>query len=154
MPSPRAFTPFRNLALAAASTLFFAALIEGAARLLEPPPVQKEEYLWDWSERFKDAEFYTLEKGEGYPPNEETNVDGLRDATRPVETREGLRRVVILGDSVTFGHGLEGPESFPQLLEHSLRGSGHDVDVFNLALPGWSTPVSYTHLTLPTNREV
>jgi len=132
-------TPLRNLALAAASTLVFGGLMEGAARLLEPPPVQKQEYLWDWSERFKDAEFYTLEKGEGYPPNEETNVDGLRDVTRPIETREGLRRVVILGDSVTFGHGLEAPEAFPQLLEGSLRASGRDVDVFNLALPGWST---------------
>ena len=132
-------TPLRNLALAAASTLVFGGLIEGAARLIEPPPVQKQEYLWDWSERFKDAEFYTLEKGEGYPPSEENNVDGLRDVTRPVETREGLRRVVILGDSVVFGHGLEAPQAFPQLLEGSLRASGHDVDVFNLALPGWST---------------
>jgi lysophospholipase L1-like esterase len=132
-------TPFRNLGLAAASTLLFGGLIEGAARLIEPPPVQKQEYLWDWSERFKDAEFYTLEKGEGYPPNEETNVDGLRDVTRPVETREGLRRVVILGDSVVFGHGLEAPQAFPHILESSLRATGRDVEVFNVALPGWST---------------
>ena len=88
MSSPRVSTPFRNLALAAATTLFFGGLVEGLARYLEPPPVQKEEYLWDWSERFKDGDFYTLEKGEGYPPNEEYNVDGLRDVTRPVETRD------------------------------------------------------------------
>jgi len=135
----RASTPLRNLGLAVASTVVFGGLLEGAARLLEPPPVQREEYLWDWSERFKDREFYTLEKGEGYPPNEETNVDGLRDVTRPVETREGLRRIVVLGDSVVFGHGLESSQAFPQLLEASLRASGRDVDVFNLALPGWST---------------
>ena len=60
MNSPRERTLLRNLALAAASTVIFGGLLEGAARLLEPPPVQKEEYLWDWSERFKDAEFYTL----------------------------------------------------------------------------------------------
>jgi HEAT repeat protein/lysophospholipase L1-like esterase len=132
----RASTPFRNLALAAASTLLFAALLEGASRLLEPPPVQREEYLWDWTERFKDAEFYTLEKGEGYPPNEETNVDGLRDFTRPVETRDGLRRVVILGDSVAFGHGLEAAQAFPRILENT---SSSIDEVFNVALPGWST---------------
>lgn len=132
-------TPLRNLALAAASTLLFGALIEGAARIFEPPKVQKEEYLWDWSEHFKDGSFYTLEKGEGYPPDEETNVDGLRDATRPVETRDGLRRIMILGDSVAFGHGLEAAEAFPQVLERGLRASGHDVEVFNVALPGWST---------------
>ncbi len=132
-------TPLRNLALAAASTLVFGALLEGLARISEPPPVQKEEYLWDWSERFKDGDFYTLEKGEGYPPGEENNVDGLRDVTRPVETREGLRRIVILGDSVAYGHGVEATEAFPQILEHTLRASGRDVDVFNIALPGWST---------------
>ena len=139
MEPSRASTPLRNLGLAVASTVVFGGLLEGAARLLEPPPVQREEYLWDWSERFKDREFYTLEKGEGYPPNEETNVDGLRDITRPVETREGLRRIIVLGDSVVFGHGLEPSQAFPQLLEASLRASGRDVDVFNLALPGWST---------------
>ena len=139
MSSPRASTPYRNLALAVASTLVFGAAIEGLARLVEPPPVQKEEYLWDWSERFKDGNFYTLEKGEGYPPSEETNVDGLRDVTRPVETRPGLRRIVVLGDSVTYGHGFDAAEAFPQIMERSLRASGRDVDVFNMGLPGWST---------------
>lgn len=132
-------TPLRNLALAAASTLLFGGLLEGVARLIEPPPVQKEEYLWDWSERFKEGDFYTLEKGEGYPPGEETNVDGLRDATRPVETREGLRRIVILGDSVTYGHGIDASQAFPQVLESTLRDQGRDVEVFNMGLPGWST---------------
>lgn len=130
---------FKNLALATASTLLFAGLVEGLARFIEPPPVQKEEYLWDWSERFKDGDFYTLEKGDGYPPNEETNVDGLRDVTRPVESREGLRRIAILGDSVTYGHGVEATEAFPQVLERKLRGMARDVDVFNIGLPGWST---------------
>ena len=132
-------TPFRNAALAAASTLVFGGLIEGVARLIEPPPVQKEEYLWDWSERFKDGDFYTLEKGEGYPPSEETNTDGLRDATRPVERRDGMTRVVILGDSVTYGHGIDANQAFPQVLERKLREDGRDVEVFNMGLPGWST---------------
>lgn len=129
----------RNFALAAASTVLFAGLLEGVARLIEPPPVQKQEYLWDWTERFRGGDFYTLEKGEGYPPSEENNVDGLRDATRPVESRAGLRRIAILGDSVTFGHGLDAPQAFPQQLEARLRAAGRDVEVLNIALPGWST---------------
>ena len=139
MTTSRASAPLRNLALAAASTLGVGALIEGFARFMEPPPVQKQEYLWDWDERFKDGNFYTFEKGDGYPPNEENNVDGLRDVTRPVETREGLRRVVVLGDSVAYGHGVEAEEAFPRILERRLRESGRDIDVFNMALPGWST---------------
>lgn len=136
----RASTPLRNLALAVASTFIFGGLIEGLARLGEPPPVQREEYLWDWSERFEDGgDFYTLEKGEGYPPDEETNVDGMRDITRPVETRDDLTRIIILGDSVAYGHGVEAVQAFPQILERSMRASGRSVDVFNVALPGWST---------------
>jgi lysophospholipase L1-like esterase len=132
----------RNLALAAASTLLFGGLVEGLARLFEAPPVQRQEYLWDWKERFTEGDFYTFEKSEGYPPSPrmvEPNVDGLRDVTRPRETRVGLRRIVVLGDSVTYGHGVEGDEAYPFLLEASLRASGHDVDVFNMGLPGWST---------------
>jgi lysophospholipase L1-like esterase len=132
----------RNLALAATSTLLFGGLVEGLARLFEAPPVQRQEYLWDWKERFSEGDFYTFEKSEGYPPSPrmvEPNVDGLRDVTRPRETRAGLRRIVVLGDSVTYGHGVEGDEAFPFLLEASLRASGHDVDVFNMGLPGWST---------------
>jgi lysophospholipase L1-like esterase len=136
----RASTPLRNLTLAAASVVVFGGFIEGFARLLEPPPVQREEYLWDWSERFGDGgDFYTLEKGEGYPPDEGTNVDGMRDITRPVETRDGLTRIMILGDSVAYGHGVEAAQAFPQILERSMRASGRSVDVFNMALPGWST---------------
>lgn len=129
----------RTLALAVASPLVFVGLLEGVARFIEPPPIRKQEYLWDWSERFAEGDFYTLEKGEGYPPNEENNVDGLRDATRPAETRAGLRRIAILGDSVVYGHGIEGAQAFPQVLERRLRDDGRDVDVFNIALPGWST---------------
>ena len=134
-----ASTPFRNIALAAASTLSFAALLEGAARLLEPPPVQREEYLWDWSERFKDGEFYTLEKGEGYPPTEETNVDGLRDVTHPMESDPALTRIVVLGDSVAFGHGLEAHEAFPQQLQKVADKNHMMAEVHSVALPGWST---------------
>ena len=142
MTSNRAASLLRNLALAAASTILFGGLLEGLARRIEAPPVQKQEYLWDWSEHFKEGDFYTFEKGEGYPPSPRllaTNVDGLRDFTRPVETRAGLRRIVILGDSVTYGHGVEAEEAFPHLLEAALRGQGRDVDVFNMGLPGWST---------------
>lgn len=129
----------RNVTLACATTLLFGGLLEGAARGLEGERKPRAEYLWDWKERFHGEDFYTFERGEGYPPDEENNIDGLRDATRPVETRPGLWRIAVLGDSVAFGHGVEAHEAFPQLLEKKLRERGGDVDVLNVALPGWST---------------
>jgi len=88
--------------------------------------------------------------------------------------------VAALGDSLTHGFGLPPAEAFPAQLEAWLRARGHDVAVLNagvsgdttaggLARPDWTLsgevdaaivelggndPVSYTPLTLPTNRLV
>ena len=44
--------------------------------------------------------------------------------------------IVALGDSLTAGYGLAGPESFPVKLETALRGRGHDVTVINAGVSG------------------
>ena len=43
-----------------------------------------------------------------------------------------------------------GSEVYTQTLCHGLAARGHEVHVFTRE----EDPVSYTHLTLPTNREV
>jgi hypothetical protein len=62
------------------------------------------DYIWDWKEKMEGGEFYTIRsEGNGWPPWEEINGDGLRDRSHPRERPEGARRVVMLGDSVTLG---------------------------------------------------
>ncbi len=57
-------------------------------------------------------------------------------------------RIVVLGDSVTFGHGSVYEHSYPYLLEQKLVQWRPDVDwqVWNLAVPGYNTSQELEHL--------
>jgi HEAT repeat protein/lysophospholipase L1-like esterase len=131
-----------NLALAAASSALFLALLEGAARLLEkpaPPRAEVADYIWDWDDKMPGGFYVMKSDGVGWPPWEEFNRDGLRDRTRTHEKPEGLRRIAILGDSVTLGAEIRPDEAYPQRLEARFRAEGRRVEVMNVALWGWST---------------
>lgn len=91
-----------------------------------------EFYIADWEAQWH-GDFYVLE------PKAEVNRDGLRDREHDVENSGDLRRVVFLGDSVAFGYGLPARQSLPAALERVLRARGEPVEVFTVALPGWST---------------
>jgi HEAT repeat protein/lysophospholipase L1-like esterase len=131
----------KNLLLAAASTGLFLLLLEGGSRLLlrfRPQP-QRADYLWDWEKQWE-GDFYTLASDEtGWPPGAEFNGDGLRDRSHALEKPEGVARVAFLGDSVTFGHGLEPSEAYPQVVQALLDEEGRPVEVLSAALWGWST---------------
>jgi lysophospholipase L1-like esterase len=66
----------------------------------------------------------------------QSNSSGFRD--RPFGPREaGTVRVVTLGDSSTFGWGVDAEHTFQRLLEDGLNdGNGRRVEVLNLGIPG------------------
>lgn len=45
-------------------------------------------------------------------------------------------RVVVFGDSLSAGYGVEKNAAFPALLEQFARGKGHDLAVFNAGVSG------------------
>jgi lysophospholipase L1-like esterase len=51
------------------------------------------------------------------------NSKGLRDRDFPYEKPPGTRRILCLGDSYTFGYGVQADETFAKLLERSLSES-------------------------------
>jgi HEAT repeat protein/lysophospholipase L1-like esterase len=115
--------------------------LEGLARVFERPrPAHAvASYIWDWEDKWS-GEFYTVGSGAvGWPPWEEWNADGMRDRAHPAEKLDGLRRLVFLGDSVTLGAGIEARQAYPQVLQERLDREGGRVEVFNVALWGWST---------------
>lgn len=69
-----------------------------------------------------------------------TNAEGFRGpAWTPARRAAGLR-VLCLGDSCTFGRGVDEGEDYPSQLEVALRASGFgDVAVFNAGVPGYDT---------------
>jgi hypothetical protein len=62
------------------------------------------------------------------------NSLGLREHEVAVARPRGRRRVLILGDSIAFGSGLDAGERFSDLLG---RGLGDSVEVINAGVPGW-----------------
>lgn len=67
-----------------------------------------------------------------------TNADGFRDSARSAK-RPGVPRVLVLGDSFTFGWGVLDDEPYPQRAEKRLRDQGLDVEVINVGIPGYNT---------------
>ena len=57
-------------------------------------------------------------------------------------------RILVLGDSVTFGHGTLDDTTYPYLLEQRLRAWRPDVkwEVWNLGVPGYNTRQELTYL--------
>jgi acyl-CoA thioesterase I len=45
-------------------------------------------------------------------------------------------KLVVLGDSLTAGYGLERAQAFPARLEAALRARGHDISVINAGVSG------------------
>ena len=74
------------------------------------------------------------------------NQAGFRDdefadpASNPKQADE--YRIVVLGDSVAWGWGVEMPQAWPQVLEQILGDTmpGKHITVYNLAVNGYSTP--------------
>jgi len=76
------------------------------------------------------------------------NSQGLRSPERPAEKPEGVRRVLVLGDSVAFGHGVEQSAAFPAVLEKLLneKDRGTTIEVINAAVPGYNSEQEYVYL--------
>ena len=66
----------------------------------------------------------------GYTQHIVTNSDGFRSHGNT----QGVNPIMILGDSVTFGVGVNNDESFPAQLQDL---SDHQYRVFNFGVGGW-----------------
>ena len=78
-----------------------------------------------------------------------TNSLGFRDRREYSLTKApGTIRILVLGDSVTFGHGALYETSYPYLLEQRLREWRPDVkwEVWNLGVPGYNTAQELAYL--------
>jgi lysophospholipase L1-like esterase len=75
----------------------------------------------------------------GEPPVEvRTNQQGFRDAPFGPKAA-GTLRILALGDSFAFGHGVPVESAYPDLLEEMLSRPDRPVEVLNLGVPGYNT---------------
>jgi hypothetical protein len=115
---------------------------------------------WHWNERKGVPGFFLSDPGRiqrlapgytgwfaGVPVK--INQLGFRDDREyALEKSPSTFRILVLGDSVTFGHGSVYEHSYPYLLEQRLKAWRHEVDwqVWNAAVPGYNTSQELAHL--------
>jgi hypothetical protein len=64
------------------------------------------------------------------------NSRGFRDRELSIDGRPHPERVAAVGDSFTYGWGVELDDAWPKIVETMLRAAGRDVEVANLGQPG------------------
>jgi lysophospholipase L1-like esterase len=69
-----------------------------------------------------------------------TNQHGFRGAEFPLAKPKGTSRIMVLGDSFTFGEGVKVEHLFTTRLQEILRARAEpNVDVLNFGVSAWST---------------
>lgn len=72
------------------------------------------------------------------------NSLGYRNSEFTKEKREGSTRILIIGDSMTFGWGVSDEETYPYLLEKFLQSTGNsNVEVINGGYVGGLSPDTF-----------
>ena len=70
------------------------------------------------------------------PVAENLNENGFRGRRIEVQKRPGVIRIICVGDSTTFGLGVDVKETYSHVLEQSLISRGLNAEVFNAGIPG------------------
>lgn len=73
------------------------------------------------------------------PAHPDVNSHGLRDDEFPVPKPKGVFRILVLGDSVAFGEGVDSQHAFPSRLEIFLQDSQVPIEVLNAGVIGYTT---------------
>ena len=131
-----------NIGLSLVVTAALLAAGEGLARRFEKPAPARplaDTHGLDWAAEWQGDFFVMKSTAVGWPPWEDFNRDGLRDRAHPVDKPAGTYRVIGLGDSVTLGYGFPRAQAWPQQLQALVDARGPGVEVFNVAIIGWST---------------
>lgn len=124
-----------NAALLVASLIFSIGAAEIALRIVHPDGLV-EGFLLPPNGHFS---FSTDE----FSTTVLTNGIGLREQREFSPRHDGIYRIAVIGDSVTFGWGVENDEAYPAVLDRILkRELGPAVEVINFGRPG-ENPVGY-----------
>ena len=129
-----------NLLVALVSLILVTAAIEGGCRLAGFRPEPRFNPVFSWK---TEGELWRMKPGSSWHTRAgghlvQVNSHGLRD--REIgPCRADVFRILLLGDSVTFGHGQPIDVTVGRELERVLSNQTRTVEVINAGVPGWST---------------
>jgi hypothetical protein len=135
--------PFAHFALAAGSAALTLGLVEAGLRALLPQDLHRDEGLYTADAR----RAFRLTPGfRGFEVSSEfrvpiaINAHGLREREVDRAKSPGLRRILVLGDSFTYGGGVTAEATYPRRLEDLLRHHRcGPFEVLNAGVSGYGT---------------
>lgn len=77
-----------------------------------------------------------------HQPGERVNSWGFREREVPLAKPDGVYRIAVIGDSLTWGPGVPVPERFSNLIERFLNEKGRPgstYEALNFGISGWDT---------------
>jgi hypothetical protein len=133
---------YQNILLLIGSIIFSAILAEVVLRTILPAPI-----TWKYPQEFY---IYDPEIGFWLEPNQKafthdkivtTNSVGIRDSEYSPYPPPNTYRILALGDSQTFGNGLDLVDTWPKQLETILNKKVNNLhfEVLNAGIPGSAT---------------
>ena len=82
----------------------------------------------------------SVHKGKEFDTNIILNSKGFRDKEYSYNKLKDVYRILILGDSFTFGIGVENNETYPKVLESKLNlNYDEKIEVINAGMTAWGT---------------
>ena len=137
-----------NLGLMVASVVVFFVIAEGYFVVFNPQLLQTSIQATE-GEANNSFHFYQYDEMLGWVPKPnaegiyamsdsktqiEINSKGLRDQDYDYKKPEGIKRIVVLGDSFTWGYGVEEKNIFTEILEDELL---KNIQVINMGVSGY-----------------
>lgn len=112
-------------------------------QLLPSAENQRIYYQYDellgWSHiPFKEGKF----KGKDFSVNVHINSHGLRDREYAVERIPGKNRILMLGDSIGWGVGVESRNRIDEIIESKYQ----NLEIINASISGYGTDQQYLYL--------
>jgi len=125
----------RRLLLAITTAILVISCLEVAARTQLTPTATQTAGIF---EHDPDKVFRLKANHSGQYVNQpvQTNARGHRDNPIENEASPGTKRVLVIGDSISFGHGVKAEETWPALLEERLKSQSNAVEIINTSAPG------------------
>ncbi|MBF0355141.1 MAG: SGNH/GDSL hydrolase family protein [Alphaproteobacteria bacterium] len=119
--------------------------IECALRLFLPlpfltigdySPENAKHYGWGYAPH---SRIVVADPDTGKVFSDQANSRGWRDIEHKLDAKPNVRRILILGDSNTFGANVPAETIYPRLLERLISSAAIPVEVVSMAYGGWST---------------
>ena len=147
MPVGRSTTSggFKNVIVLVVTTALVCVAAEFTARAFYNPEnlgtVVRYDHDLGWSLK-PNSSLRSVNYRAGFDYQIDINSHGVRDREFRLRKSTGKRRILILGDSVAFGTGVEEQWRVSSFLARAL---GDEVEVINSAVSGWGTDQELIH---------